>query len=379
MPPLEAQELAGLITHALAQPDRDDFAAAGATLTVPVVPPIAGGSGPVVADEALTVQLSTIEPESIEWLWPGRIPQRKLTLFCGDAGVGKSFLTLDIAARTTRGIAWPGSTEVPEVGDVVLLSAEDGLADTIRPRIDAMGGDASRIWALKMDQSFALDKDIPRLRDEVRKRRAVLVIIDPLSSYMGRADSWKDTIVRDVLRPLAALADSEHVAITGVMHPSKADQQKAVHGAGGSVAFVAVPRMAYLVAEDPQDPERSLVATIKCNIAVKPPTVAYRLESVGEVARVVWEMAPLTLTAQQLISTPTAEAPQPALEDAKEFLAEVLKDGKVLYSEVKRKATAAGIAMRTVERAKDGLGVKSKRLSGLGGDGAWAWSLPSDT
>src|SRR2546422_7603772 len=110
MPPLEAQELAGLITHALAQPDRDDFAAAGATLTVPVVPPIAGGSGPVVADEALTVQLSTIEPESIEWLWPGRIPQRKLTLFCGDAGGGKSFLTLDIAARTTMGMSSPGST-----------------------------------------------------------------------------------------------------------------------------------------------------------------------------------------------------------------------------------------------------------------------------
>src|SRR2546426_8997109 len=251
MPPLEAQDLAGLITHALAQPDRDDFAAAGAPLTVPVVPPIAGGSGPVVADEALTVQLSTIEPESIEWLWPGRIPQRKLTLFCGDAGVGKSFLTLDIAARTTRGIAWPGSTEVPEIGDVVLLSAEDGLADTIRPRIDAMGGDPSRIWALRTDQSFSLDKDIPRLRNEVREHHALLVIIDPLTAYLGDVDSWKDAEVRSVLGPLAALADSEHVAIIGVMHPSKTQLQNAVHGAGRSVAFVAAPRMAYLVAEDP--------------------------------------------------------------------------------------------------------------------------------
>jgi archaellum biogenesis ATPase FlaH len=335
-----------------------------------------------LSSEVITVQLSTVEPELVEWLWPGRIPQRKLTLFCGDAGLGKSSLTLDIAARVSKGLMWPGSTESPEIGSVVLLSAEDGVADTIRPRIDAMGGDASKIWVIeavrigKAQRSFSLDQDIARLREVVKRYDARIVIIDPLTAYMGKADTWKDAEVRRILTPLAELAASERVAVIGVMHPSKAEQQKAVYRASGSIAFVAVPRVAYLVAEDPQEPERCLVATIKCNIAEKPSTVAYHFESAGAVARVVWDMTPVPLSAQHLVgglALPSGDSPE--LERAKDFLRDVLTQAPMLTSEVLRKAKGPGISPRTLERAKKELGIESRRVDGLGGDGAWVWAL----
>ncbi|MFO8013675.1 MAG: AAA family ATPase [Phycisphaerae bacterium] len=101
---------------------------------------------------AVCVCMADVEPEEVRWLWPERIALGKPTILVGDPGLGKSFITLDLAARVTTGAAWPDGAPGGEPGGGVILSAEDGLADTIRPRLDAAGADVTRITALQAVQ-----------------------------------------------------------------------------------------------------------------------------------------------------------------------------------------------------------------------------------
>jgi hypothetical protein len=154
----------------------DALADATTTATTPLVLPAL--DGPVL------VQLSTIEPEAVEWSWPGRVARGKLTLGIGEPGDGKSHVTIDVAARTTRGATWPDGGRAPE-GAVILLAAEDGLADTIRPRVDRQEGDSSRVYVLRavrvegQECPFNLERDLPALEHALTATKAVLLVIDP--------------------------------------------------------------------------------------------------------------------------------------------------------------------------------------------------------
>lgn len=336
------------------------------------------------------VQLSTVSPEPVSFLWPGRIPKRKLSLLVGDPGLGKSYVALDIAARVTTRGKWPGTDEWAPVGDVIILSAEDDVADTIRPRFDAMGGDPSRAWFVRGiqtgtgPQAFRLSRDLSRLETAVREKKSSLVVIDPVTAYLGLTDSFKDTDVRRVLTPLAELATNHDVSVLGIMHLSKDDQKKAIYRASGSMAFTAVPRAVFAIGKDSADGERRMLATVKFNIGSEPPTLAYRLRSTNEsVARVEWEECPASITADDLLGNANLQAGSDrtgATEEAREFLEEILSDGQsVLQTEVVERAQEAGISTSTLKRAKRVMGVKSSKLPGLGGVGAWVWELPKDT
>ena len=142
-------------------------------------------------DEAVIVRLSDVPAEPIDWLWPGRIPRGKPTLAIGDPDVGKSLMSLDVASRITRGDPWPvGGGDAP-LGNVVLLTAEDGIADTVRPRIDALGGDPERVFVFQairrrgVERVFSFDRDIPVLERACLVHQPVLIVIDPLSAYFG--------------------------------------------------------------------------------------------------------------------------------------------------------------------------------------------------
>ncbi len=146
----------------------------------------------------VVVRLSDVAPEPVSWLWPGRIAKRKLTLIIGDPDKGKSCVTLDFGARITRGLSWPDGTPAP-CGNVVLLTAEDGLEDTVRPRLDAMGGDPSRVHVLiairtgDRERGFDLTLDLPHLEALIADTKASLVVIDPVSAYLGKTDSYRDS------------------------------------------------------------------------------------------------------------------------------------------------------------------------------------------
>jgi RecA-family ATPase len=209
----------------------------------------------VVVNEPATsspiiVPLDSVVREQLDWLWPGRIPLGKLTLLAGDPGLGKSFVTLDMAARVSRGSEWPDLPLIEQPsGGVVLLNAEDDLADTIAPRLDQAGADDSQIVAFegvrtgRKKRLIALDTDIPRLEEVLINRPNVrLVVIDPLSAYCGGIDSHKNSEVRGLLAQLAVLAHRHRVAVVAVTHLNKSRDKKAVYRAMGSLAFAAAAR-----------------------------------------------------------------------------------------------------------------------------------------
>jgi hypothetical protein len=307
----------------------------------------------------------------------------------GDPNLGKSLVTLDMAARVSRGTAWPDVPLEPgPAGNVILLSAEDDPADTIRPRLEAAGADLDRVHILQGVEYaaggkgyFNLAADLPvlgRVLDGMADAR--LVIIDPISAYLGRTDSHVNAEVRSVLGPLADLAARRGVAVVVVTHLSKGMGGKALYRAIGSIAFAGAARAAWHFAADPENPQRRLMLPAKMNLAVAPTGLAYAVESVrldglGDVGRVAWESSPVTLTADDILATEADNGePAGARQEAVDWLQEVLAGGPVNAVDVRKRAAADGIASRTLDRAKAPLGVKATR-EGFGGP--WVWMLPA--
>ncbi|MBU0639064.1 MAG: AAA family ATPase, partial [Planctomycetes bacterium] len=256
----------------------------------------------------VTVRLADVQPELLRWLWPGCIALGKLTLLCGDPGLGKSFVTLDLAARVSSGTTWPDLPLLPNpAGSVVLLSAEDDLADTIRPRLDAAGADATRVVAIQavrrilvtgqtQDDYFDLTEDLPALEAAIQQvSDCRLVIIDPLTAYLGKTDSHKNAEVRAVLARLFELAARHKVAVLAVTHLNKANTLPAIYRAMGSLAFVAAARAVWAVVRDEDDEtgRRRLFVPVKNNLGADETGLAYALEPAGQTASVQWESDPV--------------------------------------------------------------------------------------
>ena len=162
------------------------------------------------------VSLDTITPENVKWLWPGRVPLGKITILQGDPGLGKSTLALDVASRVSRKLPMPDDSlsDLHEAANVLLLSAEDGVADTIRPRLDALEADQQRISIPGDHRHLLIPTDADLIREAVRTLNAKLLIIDPLTAFLdGTINSWSNQHVRRALMPLAAIADESGVAI----------------------------------------------------------------------------------------------------------------------------------------------------------------------
>lgn len=324
------------------------------------------------------VCLADVEPELVEWIWPGRLARGKLALWIGDPGVGKSYLTLDAAARLSRGLSWPdGAPGV--LASTVLLSAEDGLADTIRPRLDGLKADVTRIHSLEAvrdasgERGFSLDTDLPHLETVIKQTQATLVVIDPLSAYFGKGDSYKDTDVRRALAPVAKLAERIGAAILGVVHLTKATDRKVIYRALGGIGFVAAARLVLGVAKDPENEERRLFFPVKSNLCRPAPVLAYRF--VGE--RHVWDQNPVPgVNADQLLGASATGSDTEERHEAAAFIRGILAEGPRLADEVFKEGRANGFSKRTLNRAKRKAGVDSGRL-GFGPDAKWHWSVRS--
>jgi RecA-family ATPase len=320
-------------------------------------------------------RLSTVQPEEITWLWPGRLARGKLTIMAGDPGLGKSFATLDMAARISTGRSWPDGSSAPK-GDVLLLSAEDGIGDTVVPRLRAMGADMERVHVLdcvlegtdERERLFRLSTDLEALEEALEEVRPLLVVVDPLSAYLAGVDSHKSAEVRGALAPLMSLGERTGVAVLCNSHLTKGEGRNALYRVTGSLDFVAAARAAYLVAEDPDDEERRLILTAKMNIAQQPEGIAYRLID----GAVVWDPEPVTVSLADVLN-PNREG-RAKFEAAKTLLLDMLADGPTAESEIQARARQEDISATTLRRAKAALYVKSEKRGVLGG---WHWSLPT--
>lgn len=336
------------------------------------------------------VRLSDVKPEPVAWLWPGRFALGKLTLIAGDPGLGKSFLTLNMAARVSTGAGWPDTPGVATTpGGVVLLSAEDGVADTIRPRLDAAGADVARIVALEAIRSvggngresartFDLSRDLLALESAIRSVEGCrLLVIDPVTAYLGGVDSHRNAEIRGLLAPLGAIAERHRVAVVAVTHLNKSGGGPAIYRAMGSLAFAAAARAAWAVSKDKDDPRRRLLLPIKNNIAPDTGGLAYRIEPLGVdgCPVVAWEPDPVNVSADDALAGDRDEGGgRTERDDAAGWLADLLAHGPRPARDVERDARDAGYSIATVRRAKAAIGVVSRKPA-FGGP--WEWTLPA--
>jgi putative DNA primase/helicase len=343
--------------------------------------------------------MADIQPEKIEWLWPGRIAIGKQTLIGGEPGLGKSQITAALAAAVTTGGEWPCNEGRAPRGSVIILSAEDDASDTIRPRLDAASADVSRVHLISAvrqkdgtgRRSFNLQADLDLLEKAIQRIGDVrLVIIDPVSSYLGKTDSHKNADVRGTLEPLGDMASRLRVAVTSISHFSKGAGQSAVNSFIGSIAFVAAARAAFIVARDPynEDPARRLFVQAKNNLAVDSGGLAFRVEQrlVGKdivASAIVWESERIARTADEILVSAREGRDTPERSEAEVFLRDALATGPRPATEVLAEVENAGLSERTVRRALKSVGIKPYRKAesdnGLGKSGRWYWSLPDST
>lgn len=351
-------------------------------------------AGADVTDQAVPVvrTLSDVAPERVAWLWPGYLPAGKLVVIDGDPSCGKSTLTTDLAARCSTGSPWPDGTASNGPADVLLLSAEDGLGDTIVPRLLAAGADLTRVHALLEVPQLgddgavrlvppSLPRDIPILRDLVVRHQVRLVVIDVLMAYLnGKVDSHRDQDVRGVLHQLAAMAETTGCTLVLIRHLNKAGGGSPLYRGGGSIGIIGAARAAFIVGRDPDDQDRRVFAVTKLNIAIEPPTLAYRLisDDTHGCARVEWESEPVTgMTAEHLLRSPADAEERGERDQAAAWLADYLTEqgGEASATDVFREAARAGWSRDQIKRAKTAAGASSVK-SGL--RGGWVWRLGPD-
>lgn len=337
---------------------------------------------------SVLVTLSTVQPERLEWLWQGRLPAGKLVTLDGDPSLGKSTLGVTFAAHVSTGKPWPDG-EHCIAGDVVILSAEDGLADTIRPRLDAAGGDPERVHALtavrEVNASGSITTrpptlaDVTAIREVVEQTGARLLIVDVLMAYLpGKVDAHRDQDVRGVLHRIAELADATGCTMLLLRHLNKSSGGSPMYRGGGSIGIVGAARAGFLVALDPEDETETVrvLACVKSNLAAMPNSLSYRLVSAPgrDVAHIEW-IGASTHRAADLLRTDTDE--QGERDDAAAFIHDFLTEagGSALARDVQDAGRKRGYSKTTMHRAAQKLRVV-KEKDGM--RGPWTWRHPDD-
>jgi putative DNA primase/helicase len=334
------------------------------------------------------VCMADVRPSSIEWLWQNWIAIGKVHVLAGEGGRGKSTILCNATAITTTGSSWPDGAQPRGKAGVIILAAEDDVEDTLAPRLLAAGADMTRVFVIRSvmednkRRGFSLQADLECLEAEIRKRDNVkLVIIDPVSSYLGKVDSHKNADVRSVLEPLGEMAARLRVAVICNNHFSKGGGS-ANSRVIGSVAFVNQARAAFIVTPDDEDETRMLLIPSKMNIAPIRHGLAYRIEGCMiefegtsiATSRIMYESTPITITADQaLAALDNVGENRSEKNEAIEFLTGALREGPVSAKEMKKEAAEAGISSKSLRSAREALGIKPEKS---GFEGGWVWQLP---
>jgi len=332
----------------------------------------------------VTVCAADIKPEHVEWLIDQSFPLGMLAVIGGQPGLGKSQISINLAAGVTTGKGLPGNKTFRSIGSVIILANEDDSARTIRPRLDAAGADISKVHIVQgvaregaEVDLFQLDSDIADLRERAMQIGDVkLIIIDPPSAYLGtKVDSYKDSDVRRVLMPLSTLAQDTGAMILLIVHLNKRTDGGAQQRFSGSTAWTAAPRVGFMVAEDPITKTRFMLP-VKNNIGDDRLGYQYHIEEslIGyggqtfKSSRIVWDET-THRSVGELLTPPKANKPD-AVGVAKSFLEDELTAGPIAVDQLQAAAKAAGISWPSVLRAKNTMLITSAKV-GTG----WTWTM----
>lgn len=332
------------------------------------------------------VSLADVEPERIDWLWDGHLPLGKPVILDGDPGVGKSTVVTDIAARVTTGSPMPDGSAGSK-GGVLVLSAEDGLADTIRPRLDAAGADPARVITITgikvpggedgpISRPVSIPGDLPAIEKVIVANDVKLAIVDVLMAYLsGDVNAHRDQDIRRALFALSLMAERTGCCVIVLRHLNKSGGPNALYRGGGSIGIIGAARAGFMCGRDPDDETgaRRVLANTKMNIAAEPPSLAYYLvaDQLHGVARVQWDGVS-GHSAGDLLAEPDSISERGKKTSAEDFLRKALADGPMPSKEIEEEALEVhGISLRTFKRARADLRIPAAKR-----DDGWWISLP---
>lgn len=323
-----------------------------------------GGYMEETRTELQMIKMSEIQSKEVAWLWYPFIPYGKLTIIQGDPGDGKTTLVLNIAAKLSKGEGLDSDMKLTEPLAVIYQSAEDGLADTVKPRLEAAGADCENISVID-ESKKSLSMIDERLEEAIIKTKAKLLILDPIQAYLGgNMDMNRANEARDMTKKLAALAEKYQCAIVLVGHMNKAAGNKAAYRGMGSIDFFAVARSVLLVGRVEGEENIRAVVQIKNNLAGFGHPKAFELSEDG----FLW-LGDYEITADEVLGGIAPKANK--LEQAKRLLRKLAETNNAMQSnEIFNLAEEQNISRRTLENAKKELGVRAKRINN-----SWYWEL----
>jgi putative DNA primase/helicase len=333
------------------------------------------------AETPILVNMADIERQDVRWLWANRLALGAMTLLAAEPGIGKSWLSLEIAARLTTNRELPGGPALGERVDVLIMAAEDAPETTIRSRLQSLGADMRRVHFF-VDKVHRGQREAVRLADTaVIERAAVatgakLLIIDPMNSFMT-GDVYNDLEVRKVLTPLLRVARDRDLSILGLMHQTKNTASQAIYRTLGSIGFNGIARVVLNVVTDKDDPRRRWLITIKNNLG----HVSHDRDGIAYVLsrnRVVWDTSQ-RVDYDALLNAQTIGKDAPEQVTAAEFLQALLSDEREKWplnaAATIDMARRNGISPTALQRARRSFGIQSRK-QGFGKQAEWRWYKP---
>jgi len=311
------------------------------------------------------INMADVEAVAVKWLWKPYIPLGKITIIQGDPGEGKTTLALSIAAALTQGEKLPNEAESQAPMNVIYQTAEDGLADTIKPRLEAVNADCTRV--LVIDESKEeLSMTDERIEKAIQQTGAKLIILDPIQAYIGaNVDMHRANEIRPVMSKLGRIAEEYGCAVVLIGHMNKAVGQKSSYRGLGSIDITAVARSVLIVGKMRDSPSKRIMTQAKSSLA---PVGKSLLFEINGNSALEWK-GEVDITAEQFLENGGAELSK--LEIATEFLLETLKDGKVSQKEIAAAASDYDFSARTLNEAK-----KKLKVLSIKADNKWYWKLP---
>lgn len=317
------------------------------------------------------INMEDVAVEQVEWLLYPFIPYGKVTIIQGDPGEGKTTMVLQIIAKLTKGEpvlpVIDGEEEPAEEAEpvnVIYQTAEDGLGDTIKPRLLAAGADCSKVLVID-DSEQPLTMLDERLEEAIRQTNSRLVVLDPIQSFLGaEVDMHRANEIRPLMKRVSVLAEKYHCAIVLIGHMNKNSTGKSSYRGLGSIDFQAAARSVLIVGRVKNEPETRVVCHVKSSLAPEGKSIAFRLDKENGFE---W-IGEYDISADDLLSGNNRGH---KIKEAKEFLLEILADGAVEQNLIIKESESRSIKRKTLWNAKKALGVQSKKT----GD-HWSWVLP---
>jgi hypothetical protein len=322
---------------------------------------------------------SQLRSEPLPWLWPGRLALGQLAMLDGDPGLGKSYLALDLCARLSTGRPLPDGQDLGGAGSAIVLNVEDSGPDILLPRLRALSADLDRIFLLgdnELEGPLRLPGQTGLLDDALNRTKARLVVLDPLVSFLDASvcDNSNQS-VRRALLPLAQLARQHQCVMLLIRHLNKKAGGRSLYRGTGSIGLLGACRSGWLVAPDPEDANRRVLAQVKNNLAPAQPSLAFTLQAGERGGTELRWLGHSALTADQLVAGGRRPAQEIPRDRARDFLEDFLRDGPQTSRALWEAAQRRRLSERTLYRARGELQIRVERVQ-LGTTRLDYWLLP---